>query len=178
MPLTSEALLSKALRSGERQKIEEAFGTIYANYVKLVSFCAAKYIKDQETVKDVTNDVFLNFFQNAEKVTGSVKYYLLQSARNAAITRAKKDGRIVFTDESELVPDESCLQSSSFYEELVADLRRTLSEKEIYIVVLHSVEGYSFKDIGAKLKMKESAANVAHFRAIRKYQKAQKEAKK
>jgi RNA polymerase sigma factor, sigma-70 family len=178
MPLTSEALLSKALHSGDRAKIEEAFGTIYNDYAKLVSFCVARYVSDSETVKDVTNDVFLNFFANAKKVTGSVKYYLLQSARNAAITQAKKDGRILFTDESESIPDESSLQSASFYGELVSDLKHALSEKETQIVILHAVEGYSFKEIGSKFEMKAGAVNVVYFRALRKCRKADEEAKR
>jgi RNA polymerase sigma factor (sigma-70 family) len=175
MPLNSEALLSQALRSGEPKAIEEAFGTIYAAYAKLVSFCVAKYIPDPETVKDLTNDVFLSFFQNASHVRGSIKYYLLQSARNAAISRAQKNGRLAFTDESELLPDESTLQSAPFYSELVASLRLVLSEKELRIVLLHAVEGYTFKEVGALLAMSEGAANVAYFRAIRKYRKAHKE---
>jgi DNA-directed RNA polymerase specialized sigma24 family protein len=100
MPFTNEALLSKALQSGNRARIEAAFETIYNDQVKLVAFVVAKYIADPETVKDVTNDVFVSFFQNAASVSGSIKFYLCQSAKNAAINRAKKDQSVLYTDQS------------------------------------------------------------------------------
>jgi RNA polymerase sigma factor (sigma-70 family) len=175
MPLTDEALLSDALRSGEREKIEKAFTTIYCAYAKLVSFCVAKYVEDPESVKDITNDVFLSFFQNAAKVKGSVKYYLLQSARNAAINFARKAARTTLIEKEEEIPAEGSFQSASFYQELVEDLHRHLTPQESEILLLHVVEGYSFKEIAQKIHLKPTSANVIYFRAIRKYRKSQKE---
>lgn len=178
MPFTNEALLSKALQSGNRARIEAAFETIYNDQVKLVAFVVAKYIADPETVKDVTNDVFVSFFQNAASVSGSIKFYLCQSAKNAAINRAKKDQSVLYTDQSEEFPAEGDERSSAFYRELVASLKKVLNEKELQIVLLHVIEGYPFKEIGAKFGMNENAANVAYFRALKKYRQSQKEEKK
>lgn len=177
MPITNEALLSKALQSGNRPRIEAVFETIYNDQVKLVAFVVAKYIADPETVKDVTNDVFLRFFQTASSVTGSIKFYLCQSAKNAAINRAKKDHSLFYTDQSEEFPDNENEQSALFYQDLLNSLKTVLSEKEVEIILLHVIEGYPFKEIGSKLGMNENSANVAYFRAIKKYRQARKEEK-
>jgi RNA polymerase sigma factor (sigma-70 family) len=177
MPFTNEALLSEALHSGNRTRIEAAFETIYNDEVKLVAFVVAKYIADPETVKDITNDVFLRFFQNAAVVTGSIKFYLCQSAKNAAINEAKKERPLADTELSEEFPSNDDERGAAFYRELVASLNAVLTPKELEIVLLHAVEGYPFKEIGAKLGLSENAANVAYFRAIKKYRRSRKEEK-
>jgi RNA polymerase sigma factor (sigma-70 family) len=177
MPFTNEALLSEALHSGNRARIEAAFETIYNDEVKLVAFVVAKYIADLETVKDITNDVFLRFFQNAGAVTGSIKFYLCQSAKNAAINEAKKKRPFADTELSEEFPSADDERGATFYCELVNSLRTVLTPKELKIVLLHAVEGYPFKEIGAKFGLSENAVNVAYFRAIKKYRQRRKEEK-
>ena len=48
-----------------RKKWEE----IYNRYVRLVAFVVSKYLSDEEDVKDLTNEVFVRFFERTSTET-------------------------------------------------------------------------------------------------------------
>lgn len=82
MSKSEESILKEALSSQDLTKINKVYEEIYYSYVKLVAFCIGKYTSNVEDIKDLTNEVFLRFFKNADKVDNSIKYYLLNIARN------------------------------------------------------------------------------------------------
>lgn len=50
------------------------FGEIYDQYVRLVAFVVSKYLSDEEDIKDLTNEVFVRFFERAAVETiGNVR---------------------------------------------------------------------------------------------------------
>jgi RNA polymerase sigma factor (sigma-70 family) len=169
-----EALLSKALQSGDQEKIKAVFGEIYGAYAKLVFFSLSRYLKDEEDMKDVTNDAFLAFFSHAEEVRGSVKYYLVSTAKNLALNRLKKDKKANFTDSIEEYGDASPQDGSLIYHEFVNDLRAVLSEEATRIVLLRAVDGLAFAEIGKKLSITEDAARMAYQRAKRKFRQSKR----
>lgn len=167
MPLSDEKCLKLALISKNHDKIAKEFETIYNQYSKLVSFCIGKFIDNNETIKDLTNDVFLSFFQNANNVKGSIKSYLCKCAKNKAIDYLKSKKDYIDIDSINTLS----INSASFYYNLFEDLKRILSKEEIAIIEYHIVYGYSFKEIGKILNISSSNANVIYFRALKKCQK-------
>lgn len=173
MALSNEALLAQALKSGSKSKIASAFEKIYLDYSKLVSFNIAKYIGDHETIKDLTHNAFLKFFNNAENVTGEIKSYLCAIARNITINYLNECKRFEPLDNPEQVVDDASPNSALFYSDLINDLNRVLTPREVEIILLH-VDGYSFKEIGEKLGITANNANIIYFRGIKKYKLDQK----
>ncbi len=170
--ITKELLA--ALRSGNAEKISSAFELVYNSYIRLVAFVISKYVSEDEDIKDISNDVFVSFFDHADSVTGSVKYYLTVSARNAAIQFSAKRNTIVsFTDEmlDELEDD----NSSVIYSETVSDMKKHLSDEEVRIILLHAVYGYSFSEIGKRFSKPEGTVKTAYHRAIKRYRGIKKE---
>lgn len=145
--MSYEVELISALRSNDINKLQEIFKNIYEAYYKLVYFCAGNFLNNKEDIEDVTQEVFINFFNNLEHINvgGSIKYYLTRSARNLSINYLKKNSKIV---------DNYDLSNEGTYElrtnELFDFIKRSLDKDEKEIIIRHVLEGYSLKEI-AKL---------------------------
>lgn len=163
-----EELFFKAVKSGNKKKIDTAFEAVYKAYAKLVAFVVGEYISDGETIKEVVNDVFLSLFNHAENVRGSVKYYLSVSAKNAAINRAKSESKrrgdipIEFAEESVTFEPRS---------EIISELKKYLREEEVGIILKHVIEGYSFKEIAKSSEKNVNTVLSIYSRAIKKLRK-------
>jgi RNA polymerase sigma-70 factor (ECF subfamily) len=169
-----EHLLNTALASKNEVKIKQAYEVIYNEYVKLVAFCVAKYVSDNDIIKEITNDVFVSFFNNSSKVDENLKRYLCQMAKNSAINYLNKEKRLVYIDNCDDIASEETCTSAPFYSSLVNDLEEVLSKDEVEIILLHAVEGYSFKEIGQRKSISSNNANVIYFRALKRFRKSSK----
>ena len=162
-----------AVKKGDKESIDKAFEQVYVTYVKLVAFVVGKYVSDKETIKDIVNDTFLNLFNHAKDIKGSVKYYLTVSAKNAAVNYVAKRGR-----SGTEVPLEYANGASDTYHgrsEVVEDLKKVLSAEEVDIILLHVTEGYTFKEIAAMKGKNTNTIITIYNRAIKKYKKGAKE---
>lgn len=169
MGKSNEELLFLAIKSKNKDKINEIFEKIYNDYVKLVAFSVGKYVKDVDDIKDITNEVFIRFFKNIEYIKTSIKYYLLSTARNLSIDYLKEKNKYeVFENIDDLI-NENLIESYNGYQELVDDLKNVLSFREVEIIILHVVDGYTFKEIGAKLNLSSKNANKIYERALKKF---------
>mgnify|MGYP003307889443 CR=1 FL=1 len=63
-----EKKLELALKSNDRTVIECVFNERYHEYYKLIYFVAGQYLSDDYEIENVSNDVFLNFFNNLYKI--------------------------------------------------------------------------------------------------------------
>lgn len=165
---SDESELLHALNSHEEAKINQAFEHIYYQYVKLVYFVIAKYIDDEEDIKDLVNDVFLQFFNHAHQIHTSIKSYLTQTAKNASIQFLKKQEKYFPLEDTYLLQSAG---KTHTYELLIRELANIVGEEAVNIILLHSVDELSFKSIGEKIEMKENTVKTIYHRAINKYQK-------
>lgn len=169
MRKSEESILKEALSSQDVTKINKVFEGIYYSYVKLVAFCIGKYTKNIEDIKDLTNEVFLRFFKNADKVDNSIKYYLLNIARNITYDYLNKYNNIQQLDEKLL--NLSTTDSYAGYLNLLDDLNKVLTEREVKVIVLKAVEGYTFNEISEKLNLSLKNTISIYHRALKKYRK-------
>ena len=95
--MTDEKLLVKVLRSNDLSKINYIFEQLYKKYKPYVAFVAANYLKDTNYIDDIIQEVFMEFFTNADKVKKSIKNYLCILAKNRAIDLYRRKQKIIFT---------------------------------------------------------------------------------
>ncbi len=170
-----ETSLFKALNSNDEREIKSTFELIYNSYYKLVYFCISKYIDENETIKDLVNDSFVDFFENAHKVKSSIKYYLLTIAKNKAITYLKRYKNIIYLEDTLILNNPSySLKSNVAYTDLVDDLKAILSEKEVEIIIHHAVEGMTFKELEELYNIKAKTINKIYERAIKKFKNSER----
>ena len=170
-----ESSLFSALQKGDEKEITKLYEHIYNEYYKLVYFCIAKFIDDNETIKDLVNESFLIFYENITNVNNSIKYYLLNIAKNQAKAHLKKYKNIDYADDSIILnmPD-SDIKSNDVYIALINDLRCVLSDLEVGIIIYHAVDGLTFKELEKKYNIKAKTINKMYERAIKKFKKSER----
>lgn len=89
--MTLEQKLKHAIKSNDINKIHIVFDEIYRLYGRLVYFKIMQYIDNKLDVEDLTQDVFVSFYNNIKYIEVlNIKYYLVVSAKNKALNYLKK----------------------------------------------------------------------------------------
>lgn len=167
--MSEEKKLEKTLNTGNLELINEFFEELYKKYKGLVCYIVSKYISSREDVFDIAQDVFLDFFNNADKVNTNIKFYLTSSAKNKALNHLKKYSKITFVERNDLDLLESKSNSNDLvFIDTVRILRENLKNDEFNILSLHLFENITFKDIASKLNMKLSTVKTLYFRSLKK----------
>lgn len=167
-----EQKLSLALKFADEQMIHKTFNEIYISYGKLVFFTISKYIENRNDIEDLTQEVFLNFFNGLNKTDiKNIKYYLVTSAKNIAINflRNKKievelDERILFETLCDKEDGNSCI-------DIIKDLKSFLNKEEVYIILQHVLCNKSFKEISNECGKHISTIMAKYYRSITKIRK-------
>ena len=165
-----QKLLYKAIKSNNEEKILEACDLIYQKYQKLIYFIISKYITNVFDIEDLTQTVFINFFNNLEKIdlTKNIKYYLVTSAKNLALNFIKKQNKIDY-DDVLIYQTKDQNNNNYLYCDLINDLQKHLNEEQINIIILHTIEGYTFKEIAKKYNKKTNTIITIYNRALKQY---------
>ncbi len=171
--------LLQAVEHGQADEINEAFEDIYHTYVRLVAFVCGKYLSDENDVRSVTNDVFVQLFNHLNRLDPDghgLKYYLAASAKHAALNhlrdqRRHRDALLATEEETEAflsVPDPDCENpdASLRYRELVRDLSACMDRTALDIVLRHAVMGETFPAIASDLGMKPATVKTVYHRAL------------
>lgn len=159
------------IQSGNEEQIHKVFNEIYVTYSKLVFFVISKYVHQFQDIEDLTNDVFLSFFNQIQQIdlTNNIKSYLTTSAKNKALNFIKKQNIVEFSESIFLIPDKN--NNNNSYYLLLKEMEECLSKEEIEIILKHSVEGMKFKSIAEELKKPTNSVITAYHRAIKKFKK-------
>ena len=158
-----EKKLELALKSNDRTVIECVFNEIYHEYYKLIYFVAGQYLSDDYEIENVSNDVFLNFFNNLYKIKlKNIKYYLTVSTKNLCINilKNRKDTVRDFDFEKVKSNDKNTL--------IYRLLKENLNEEEYEIVMVHVVYGKSLKELSKIMKCNNNTLKSKYLRAINK----------
>lgn len=130
---------------------------------------------DRAEAEDIVQETMIRVWNKRDEWNGleSVEAYCLTVARNLAIDRSeKKDSQTVkLTIEAEQTPDASSPYDRLVNKErlkLVHRLVDELPEKQRLIMQLRDVEGKSYKEIAAALRLTEEQVKVNLFRARQK----------
>ncbi len=130
-----------------------------------------KNINDDESAKDVVQEVFAKLWEKHDNVANEkVKSYLFTSAYHTLIDNIRKNKRIVKMDENAEMTYSHSRQYSDLNEILEKALLR-LPEDQRSAVLLRDYEGYSYQEIGEILNLSESQVKVYIFRARKHLQK-------
>ncbi|MDE6660681.1 MAG: sigma-70 family RNA polymerase sigma factor [Anaeroplasmataceae bacterium] len=163
--------LVSRIQSGNEEQIHKVFNEIYVTYGKLVFFVISKYVHQQQDIEDLTNDVFLGFFNQIQKInlTDNIKAYLTTTSKNKAlnfINQQKKCFEV--SDDIYFIPDKN---SNNSYYLLLKEMEECLSKEEIEIILKHTIEGLKFRFIAEELNRPTNSIITTYHRAIKKFKK-------
>ena len=137
---------------------------VYSSYVRYLSAVCARYIPNDEDVKDVLQESFLRIFDGIGSFEyrgkGSLKGWLTKITVNEALKFIRRNDKIEFVDISshqdirpEEEPDIDSVPSSVIFR-----LIRELPDGYRTIFNLYVIENRSHKEIAALLGIKESTS--------------------
>jgi len=78
-------------------KDKDAFETIYKAYFRKLYTLSFRYVRNEAIAEELTNDVFMMFWENADKlaINQSLGAYLSRSVINLSLTHLKKNQRLL-----------------------------------------------------------------------------------
>jgi RNA polymerase sigma-70 factor (ECF subfamily) len=133
---------------------------------------AAALLKDAREAEDVTQEVFLSYWQHGATVERP-REWLLKVTRNAALGRLRKSGRFV-SHEPELLPEPSDGRDPAWHyeqNELAGELRKlvdTLPEPQRSLLVMFDVQGHDGETCARVLGLNTNQVKVYLHRARRR----------
>ena len=171
MKLETKLNFAKKLKS--KSLLENIFEEIYYEYFKLIAFVISKYIHNKEDVEELTNDVFLKFSKVfINKDIENIQSYLVQIAKNTSIDFIRTSSKLDVVYDDEYIENSGNNNlSNTLYYELILEMKEYLTDKEINLIILKSVYGYTFEDIARKYNEKASSLSSIYNRAIKKFKK-------
>lgn len=162
--------ISKIIKKGKRDEITSLFEVIYDEYYKLVFFVAFSYLKEEQSSEDVTQDVFVSFFEKCSDVNWisqieNIKSYLCSCAKNAAIKEAKIRKRY-----KEIENPDTLLSSNKrkIIEPKLQSILIDIEEESLNIINDHIFLGLSFKEIAQATSSSTNTIKSKYRRAIQK----------
>ena len=123
------------------------------------------YISDEETIKEIIQDVFVKLWQNREKLYSedSLKSYIYQITKNHVIDILRKNKLELVnfdeTSENDIISNESIHEriENEELEKIINDGIINLSNKKKEIFLLHRFEKLTYPEISQKLNISVSS---------------------
>lgn len=141
-------------------KGEEWFRDLYMTYSKKITTKIHRVINDEMAAKDLTQDVFLLLFENAEKLKGHPKIaaWLYKVAGNYTCNYIKlrqRRGDIAITDEVAAL-----LRTRDIEESSLDTFERILTKEELELLKLKILGGYTFSELASYYGATEGACKM------------------
>lgn len=151
----------KAIKSNDPFKLDSAFESIYYYYYCYLFKISMDIIEDEETAKEVINDVFLSLFNNKDKLKEekNIKYYLVTMTKNRSIDRLRQ--------RKEICVDIDTFENSNKIT-LFNKITEFVDEQEYEIIVMHLVFNNTFIEIAKKKDLSSKKVRMIYNRAINK----------
>lgn len=169
--MNDDRRILKNLKSNNQVNVHEAFEEIYKKYYKLVFFVINKYVPIVEDSEDLTNEVFIKVFNNLNVLSEkrNIKYYIMTIAKNMSINFIRDAS--VKDKYLKRIEIEQTACRESHYLSILHSLKKYLNEDEVELIINHLVEGYTFKELSAKLNLSVNTLTSKYNRAIKKLAK-------
>lgn len=162
--------ISKIIKRGNKDDIASLFEMIYTDYYKLVFFVAFSYLKEEQSSEDITQDVFITFFEKCSDANWvsqivNIKSYLCSCAKNAAIKemKAREKHKEVENLDTLFLPNKEC--SDEFKLQIILD---DIDSDSLKIVDDHIFIGLSFREIAQLTNSPINTVKSKYRRTIQK----------
>ena len=164
-----ERQLTERCARGERQ----AYRELYDSYAGRLLAVSTRYLGSQEAAEDVLQDSFLKIFSSIGSFRyrgeGSLYAWIRRIVVNRSLDwlRERKRAGTVRLEETAPVPEDTIDSSdvATIPEDILAGMVEGLPDGYRTVFNLFALDGYSHKEIGKMLGIKEKSSSSQYFRA-------------
>jgi RNA polymerase sigma factor (sigma-70 family) len=179
MPGRSEQELVAAVRRGE----DRAFEELFARYRGRIAAYIGGMVGDHGRAEDITQEVFISALRRLRDTERPIAFkpWIYEIAKNACIDEHRRARRArevpLNSDEDGPGPDRDLLSRDPSPDAAIESKQRLddlrgafggLSESHHKILVLRELEGLSYSEIGARMRMSRPVVESTLFRARRR----------
>ena len=175
--MKAEKELKRAIKSGDEERIMNAFKRLYDENVRLVyRVLIDSFGKDDETDDDV-QESFLALLQNPRRLLAidQIAEYWVISAKYICGHRREKQKRMSEVFEEDAISKDHPIPEMVQGKELFAKIERWLGHPDSDIVVFHAAYGYSEREIAELIGMGEDAISYRYRKGIKELRKRLKD---
>ena len=175
MRIQNENELVEACKNQDRSAMEK----IYLFHMPRMLAVSRRYCKNQWDAEDVVQDAFIKVFRNFHgyKHDKSLSKWIERIVINCAIDHWHVSKKTLYTESHELLEhisnkeledteDRHLIEQVSI--DKLRDLISELPDQYRFVLNLYAIEGYSHKQIGEMLGIKESTSRSNYARARKK----------
>ncbi len=145
---------------------ENTFSAFFSSYKNLVFYECDCVLHDREDAEDVTQDVFVEFFNNVDKLkeTTNLKLHIASLAKRRAIDLYRKKARnpLQYSDQMEDYGE------PDFHVAPELTLGHLLEEKEANVVTLRVIYEYSFREVAEETGLTLGRVQGIYYQAVKK----------
>lgn len=169
---TTEEQLVRACLNGQR----DAQQVLYGKYTTKMFGICLRYAKNREDAEDMLLDGFMKVFRDLGQFQfkGSLEGWIRKVMVNTALMHLRKKLRFDFqTTRNELVIEQVAVEPDTWQNIRVEAIIQLIQQLPIgyqTIFNLYAIEGFSHKEIGERLDIKESTSRSQYTRARRALQ--------
>lgn len=161
----NELTLIEEIRKGNRQAMQQ----LYSMTVRYLVGVAQRYISDQEDIKDVLQESYIQIFGNIGVFTAEdskkLKAWMSRIVVNKCVDHLRKQQPCQTDNELPDIPDDDEVDVSAVQAELLHRLIRQLPTGYRTILNLYVFEQKSHKEIAELLGIKEKTSSSQYHRA-------------
>jgi len=167
--LSNEERLALRLRHGE----SDAMRDFYAQYSRMITAICARYISDDDDMRDAVQDTLVTIFSQIGKFSyrgaGSLKAWTARLTVNTSINALRKKSRlntIPIDDHKIDMADAECSTSTTdIPPNVLHDMIRQLPDGYRAVFNLYAIDHRSHKEIAQALGIKEASSASQYLRA-------------
>lgn len=168
--IIDEAVFSK-IADGDNEALTGLYELTYKPVFALLLSCTQNY----HDAEDLLQETYIKICQGARlyKPGGNPMAWIMTIAKNLYISKYRKDSRIItdsFQEEVEQIPYEYISETEDRL--LIEKLIRTLKEEERNTIILHVMQGFTFREISEILDKPSGTVLSLYHRGIKKLRKA------
>ncbi len=153
---------------------KKLFEQLFRQYFGELCNFAKSFVNDEDSAKEITQNVFINLWQNKEKIDSdkSVKSYLFTSVRNRCLNhiRDNKKFRSNVLD-VEITDYGTTFESDSFsvseLETKISEALDKLPERCRQVFMLNRFEDLKYKEVAGKLNISVKTVEVQMSKALK-----------
>lgn len=149
-----------------------SFEQFYNSTVSVVYYKVLSYVKNEEIAKDITQDVYFDFYKNMQSVYNDTAclQFLFIIAKNKSLDYLKhyKDN-VEYNDNilSNLYKSQDDIDNIDLIIKIIKD-KIKIKSQDIDLILLHVVNDYTFDEISLMLDMKLNTCMTRYNRAMKK----------